>query len=278
MHKARDTRIYPQDKDVLKFSLTDNGEFSSKAYMNFLRPPGCKRSLAEIVWHSFLPPNVSTFLWKLIRHALPVDIRIATKGIHLASKCRCCKVLEIETIPHIFLHSEIAREVWRCFEEIFRLPTHFSSIGQLLNIWCPKVGKLSQYEACRVAVAAFCLWNIWAARCAATFEGTAMKARQICLRAISQTQLLSITFSPKRSSSPLHTNIIGILGVQTKPVAVKQGTWCIWTRPNAATYKLNIDGSARNGIITGGGIIRDAGGHFVAAFSAFYGHGTITST
>lgn len=151
MHKARDTRIFPQDKDVLKFSLTDNGEFSSKAYMNFLRPPGCKRSLAEIVWHSFLPPNVSTFLWKLIRHALPVDIRIATKGIHLASKCRCCKVLE-------------------------------------------------------------------------------------------------------------------------------QGTWCIWTRPNAATYKLNIDGSARNGIITGGGIIRDAGGHFVAAFSAFYGHGTITST
>lgn len=41
-------------------------------------------------------------------------------------------------------------------------------------------------------------------------------------------------------------------------------------------YKLNIDGSARNGIITSGGVVRDYMGRMVALFSIYYGSGTIT--
>lgn len=38
--------------------------------------------------------------------------------------------------------------------------------------------------------------------------------------------------------------------------------------------KLNVDGSAKDGVITGGGVIRDKEGKFIAAFSSFYGNGT----
>lgn len=40
------------------------------------------------------------------------------------------------------------------------------------------------------------------------------------------------------------------------------------------SFKLNIDGSSKNGLIAGGGIIWDGNGVMVAAFSTFYGEGT----
>lgn len=39
-------------------------------------------------------------------------------------------------------------------------------------------------------------------------------------------------------------------------------------------YKLNIDRSACNGIITGGAVIRDAMGKVVAIFTSYYEQGT----
>lgn len=62
--KARDTFLSIYQIDQLKFFLTEDGEFSSKFYMDLLHPPGCKRSWAELVWHNFLPPKVTTFMWK----------------------------------------------------------------------------------------------------------------------------------------------------------------------------------------------------------------------
>lgn len=133
------------------------------------------------MWHNTLPPKISTFMWKLMRHALQIDSRIIGKGIQIASKCHCCKNNSLETLSHLFLQSEIAREVWRCFGEIFWLPSNFISIGQALATWVPKLRALSQFDICRVGVATFSLWEILVTRCAATFEGTTMKARRICL-------------------------------------------------------------------------------------------------
>lgn len=50
---------------------------------------------------------------------------------------------------------------------------------------------------------------------------------------------------------------------------------CQWTRPTQGRHKLNIDGSPRNGIITGGGAARDGMGRLIALFSNYYGPGTI---
>lgn len=56
---------------------------------------------------------------------------------------------------------------------------------------------------------------------------------------------------------------------------IKRGVWSIWKPPDQPLYKLNIDGSARNGFITGEGVVRDAMGRCVAIFSSYYGPGTI---
>lgn len=79
-----------------------------------------------------------------------------------------------ETLAHLFLHSDITKESWRCFGSIFRL-----SIANLIHRWMSKVGNLSHFDFCRGATAAFILWEIWVSRCAATYEGIPMGAHQI---------------------------------------------------------------------------------------------------
>lgn len=107
--KIHSISISPLLKEQLKFALTEDGEFSSKAYMELIRAPGYKRLWARMVWQNFMAPKINTFLWKLIRQALPVDSRIIAKGI--ASKCRCCNSPDVESTIHLFLLSDIASEV-----------------------------------------------------------------------------------------------------------------------------------------------------------------------
>lgn len=57
-------------------------------------------------------------------------------------------------------------------------------------------------------------------------------------------------------------------------VRSKPGKWYKWSRPFQGWCKLNVDGSAKDGLISGGGIIRDEHGNLLAAFLTFYGEGT----
>lgn len=96
----------------------------------------------------------------------------------------------------------------------------------MIKTWFYKIGTLSYFEVCRVGAASCSLWEIWVARCAATFEGTPMNARRICLKFISQVQLLSLTFTPKKPFERIQTHLLGIIGVQAKCVRLKCGKWC----------------------------------------------------
>lgn len=229
LRKIQEIKLSPQVEDHLVFSISENGKFSSKLYIDYSRPRGYKRSWTSLIWHNNLPPKVTTFLWKLIRHALPVDIRIRMKGIQLVSKSRCCTTPDEESISHLFLHSRIAREVWRCFGVIFRLPLSFASIGKLIKLWMPKVRGLSQFELCKAGVAMFGFWEIWVAWCAATFEGEQMNAIRICLKIITRVQLHSLVHPPRKTSSRIQGHILGILGIQTKARSMKKKR--VWKPP-----------------------------------------------
>ncbi|XP_012847860.1 PREDICTED: uncharacterized protein LOC105967794 [Erythranthe guttata] len=55
---------------------------------------------------------------------------------------------------------------------------------------------------------------------------------------------------------------------------VRRGVWHKWEPPAVGTYKLNTDGSAKDEMCTGGGIICNSEGGIIASFSAFFGRGT----
>ncbi|KAH6762745.1 hypothetical protein C2S52_020178 [Perilla frutescens var. hirtella] len=63
-------------------------------------------------WHDGLTPTISIFLWHLMHGRIPVDVRLQSRRIHLASCCQCCVDPQIESIEHVFLWSESAKSVW----------------------------------------------------------------------------------------------------------------------------------------------------------------------
>lgn len=207
-------------------------------------------------------------------HVLPVDCRIQTRGISLVSRCRCCSSPQTESLVHLFIHFEIALAVWKCFGEILRIPYRFSSITQALSTWMAPVTNSSQYGMCRASVAAYITLEIWVARCAATFEGTPMKARSICLTVFRRVQLLNLIHIPKQNSAPIQVSLLAIMGINQAKIRHKPGRWCKWDKPSPGWFKLNVDGSAIAGVITGGGVVRDWEGRFIFGFSVYYGNGT----
>lgn len=117
--------------------------------------PGARRAWAKWILRLWVPPNISAFLWRMLRHTLPVDSRIQTRGILLASRCRCCNNPQQETIRHLFTQSEVAMAVWKYFGEIFDIPSQFNSILQALTIWMATTSKDTQYGICRATVVAY---------------------------------------------------------------------------------------------------------------------------
>lgn len=116
--------------------------------------------------------------------------------------------------------------------------------------------------------------ELWVARCEAVFENIPMNARTIARRVIYRIQLYSIIFTHKKHATTIQRNILDIIGINYKHIQAKRGAWYKWDAPLPGWYKLNIDGSARSDICTGGGIIRDSHGNMLMAFSNFYGPGS----
>lgn len=47
------------------------------------------------------------------------------------------------------------------------------------------------------------------------------------------------------------------------------GLWCKWDKPSPGWLKLNVDGSAKGGEITGVGIVRNHDGDITVGFSNY---------
>lgn len=183
-----------------------------------------KRCWASWIWDSFIPPDSSTFLWKLLRHALPVDTRIPSRGIYLASRCRCCSVqTEDESLVHFFIHSEVARQVCTYFANILRLSYGYSSILQAFNIWMAGILGTSQYGIARILCSAYIFREIWVARCGATYYEENMSVRSICSKVLNRIRILSLVVKPKKGSNLLQGSIIERLGIRKQPTLIKRG-------------------------------------------------------
>lgn len=274
LHDQIRTTYRANEPDKLIFTRSNHGTFSTKEFWEFSRPRGVAPTWASWIWNPCLPPNIWAFLWRLIRHALHVDNKIQAKGILLASLCRCCQEHHVETLVHLFLQSEIATAVWKCFGELFHLLYTFGSILQSMSIWMSTTSSSSHYGVCRLGVTAYILRKIWVSRCHANFEGTRMSARQVCLKVMFRVQLLSIGSVPKNMTSGPQSIVLSTMGISRQSVRTKKGRWCKWDKPSPGRYKLNIDRSARGEVATGGGIVRNHEGDVVTGFSNFYGHGS----
>lgn len=98
-----------------------------------------------------------------------------------------------------------------------------------------------------------------------------MSVREICHKVMKRFQLLSLFIGSKILSQAMQYHIMDVIGINRHPIQVKRGLWCKWEQSSPGLFELNIGGSARDGQIIWGGVVRDDNGEFIAGFSTFYG-------
>lgn len=94
--------------------------------------------------------RVSGFAWHLLHSALPVDLNL-NKKVFIVSKCVCCPINpNMESLEHLFVHSELATQLWMRFAGPF----------QKRSIWGEDVSIRNQVGACHLGISMFRLLGI----------------------------------------------------------------------------------------------------------------------
>ncbi|GAV91513.1 zf-RVT domain-containing protein, partial [Cephalotus follicularis] len=99
-------------------------------------------SWVKYIWNSIIPSRIAFFIWKTIFNGISVDQNIQTRGIPLASKCRCCLNSNVETLEHLFFQGHVAVNIWGYFSKALNL-TPCWDMPSLHANWLDKINLSS---------------------------------------------------------------------------------------------------------------------------------------
>lgn len=107
----------------------------------------------EYIWNCNIPPKVSIFLWQACSSSLPTKDKLLAKRVNCDDKCHLC-VNGKETIDHLFVECEFARNCWRCMGILNQHATGINFQEWLVNT----TSNMSNDQTCTIILAC---WNIW---------------------------------------------------------------------------------------------------------------------
>ncbi|EOY25451.1 Uncharacterized protein TCM_016759 [Theobroma cacao] len=253
-------------QDVAYWTLTSNGEFATWSAWETIRQRKSSNALCSFIWHRSIPLSISFFLWRALNNWIPVELRMKEKGIQLASKCVCCN--SEESLMHVLWGNSVAKQVWAFFGKFFQIyvlnPQH---VSQILWAWFFS-GDYVKKGHIRSLLPIFICWFLWLERNDAKHRHTRLNPDRVVWRIMKLLRQLL-------DGSLLHqwqwkgdTDIASMWGhtFQSKHRAPPQIIY--WRKPFTGEYKLNVDGSSRNGhLAASGGILRDHTGKLIFGFS-----------
>ena len=125
----------PDHDDAMVWVPSHNGDFSVASVWEDIRQRRHTSWIDRYVWGLIVPLRVSFFAWRLVRHWLPLDSVLQSKGVALCSRCSYCRQAQ-ETVSHLFLNGTVARTVWDHFLKMFGLlPFNAASMSAMLSHW-----------------------------------------------------------------------------------------------------------------------------------------------
>ncbi|KAL2497433.1 Uncharacterized protein Adt_22983 [Abeliophyllum distichum] len=236
---------HPHVEDQIVWTDTSDGRFVTKSAWQLVRTGSTIQAIYRMIWSSTIPTTVSFFCWRLWQGLIPVDVVIQRRiGSHMASRCQCCSA--IETIQHLFIDSSTADTVWRHFADIFHITLR------------PLEGFQYRFQT----------WRFSAQRYSYGAEEDHLE---------SLPHHLASAYRPLISAHPLawrhgHRSAFWCHYYHPSP---PPPTLVFWRTPPVGSYKINTDGCVKDGVASGGGIIRDSSGQCIRVFFSFYGECTI---
>ncbi|KAL0304188.1 UNVERIFIED_CONTAM: putative ribonuclease H protein [Sesamum radiatum] len=253
------------DKPCWKVDPT--GNFSVKSAWELVRNGGIRRPFLKEFWHPTVTPSMSIFIWRLLHNFIPVDERLREKGLSIVSKCMCCH--NSETVQHLFLNGNVAREVWLYFGTLFSLiPPHTEYISTMIHAWRLSSPFVNNGHI-RLLLPILILWSMWRMRNEAKFNDARFSSYWIIRQVSSYLTRIYKAGGMKSVQWKGDLVIASKMGFVFPKPAVLNPKIIRWLRPAAGWWKLNCDGASKEnpGKAGAGGIIRDCRGRMVLAFA-----------
>ncbi|KAL0405566.1 UNVERIFIED_CONTAM: hypothetical protein Slati_3870500 [Sesamum latifolium] len=178
-----DIKVTTGEGDSLVWHFDKQGVFSVRgAYSVAIRlreeaeSSSCAMSW-DFLWKSNASPRVLIFTWRCAQDALPITVRLRSRGVQLDEGCGCCGA-ESEDVLHVLFHCSFARLVWA----ISDLPLNSIVCSQTTpEAWLREVcRRLDRWDWDYFLTVC---WSIWKARNWRLFEGRLLDAQEIIQQA-----------------------------------------------------------------------------------------------
>lgn len=253
------------ENGTVRWKNSHMGNFTlAAAYSEVRQRRGASLS-HRMIWDNSIPLKFSILVWKILRNAIPLPSQLQKLGIQTASACPFCQSAEA-SVNHVFYLCNPIQQIWKVFGS-YVLPdiSTKGTLSQGLMTWWLSFSQNSfAGRICRL-VPVVILFYIWQAYCDITWGDTAIFFPAIKHQIATFILNWGIANSTKKFARPF-PQLSDILpdgfGLQNlKPMLV------YWKKPATGFLKLNIDASFTPSFSSGGAIIRDEFGSFVAAIS-----------
>lgn len=128
--------VQTNEEDSWRWKLGEEGRFSVKSLYSKLedvflgenRWPEEERKVFRQIWKSGAPSKVMAFSWKLLLFRIPTRVNLEVRNClppEEGANCFWC-VSGRESSIHIFLHCDMAREIWLWWtNRFFLIPPNF---------------------------------------------------------------------------------------------------------------------------------------------------------
>ncbi|KAL1191756.1 putative ribonuclease H protein [Cardamine amara subsp. amara] len=152
--------------------------FSTKIAWDQLRSPAPKVTWAKIVWFKGSIPKQAFHFWIANMDRLPVRARLVSWGMNISHLCCLCN-LETETRDHLFLHCEVADQLWNLVLGRLGLPTFIFHNWSALVAWLSSRSSGTSPKL-KLMAAQGTVYYLWRERNNRLFKSTSIPASVIC--------------------------------------------------------------------------------------------------
>ena len=87
------------------------GKFSLASTFHEVRQARNTYVIHSQIWHPRISLKVSFFILRLLLGRLPLPDAQSKFGVQLFSKCFCCRNVSSESLKHVLLKDQVAKEV-----------------------------------------------------------------------------------------------------------------------------------------------------------------------
>ncbi|XP_043697076.1 uncharacterized protein LOC122647840 [Telopea speciosissima] len=259
-------KLHGDNPDLVIWTGNPTGIFSTKSAWNATRVKANPVDWSEAVWFEGSIKSHSFVSWRCLVDALPTRDNLLHRGIPVQLSCEFCWA-GIESRNHIFFACPFSIDIWRRIFGMCSLhgqaPMNIFDAAIWVRYAAGRAGSLGV-----VLKLAFCatIKHIWFERNFRIFRQKARSKDQIVEAIKGDVRTVVTSGSLSGDPSPANSHIASAWNLQVH-WAIRMPRPCSWFLPPNNLWSLHCDGSLSDGRAAFGGVIRNAIGQPVAAFS-----------